>query len=61
MAKYIVWNDGGGIYTLGISPGTVIRNNIVHDVIPTRLMPQDGTGSIMTKARPAPGVPKRRR
>ncbi len=38
------FSDGGGIYTLGVSPGTVIRGNVVHDVIPTPLMPDGGTG-----------------
>lgn len=27
-------NDGGAIYTLGTSPGSVIRNNLLHDVWP---------------------------
>ena len=38
------FSDGGGIYTLGISPGTAIRNNVVHDVVPTPLMPVGGCG-----------------
>lgn len=26
-------NDGGGIYTLGKSPGTVIENNVIHNIV----------------------------
>ena len=29
-------SDGGGIYTLGPQPGTVIRNNVFHDIFPYR-------------------------
>jgi len=27
-----VLEDGGGIYSLGLTPGSVIRNNLVHDI-----------------------------
>ena len=29
-----MFNDGAGIYTLQFNPGTVIRNNLIHDVHP---------------------------
>lgn len=32
-------SDGGGIYTLGVQPGAVLRNNIIHDVWPYRGSP----------------------
>lgn len=35
-----VLEDGGGIYTLGLTPGSVIRNNLVHDIG----TPPDGVG-----------------
>ena len=35
-----VLEDGGGIYSLGLTPGSVIRNNLVHDVG----TPPDGVG-----------------
>ena len=31
-----VLSDGGGIYLLGVSPGTVVRNNWISDLVPYR-------------------------
>ena len=35
-------NDGGGIYTMGDSPGTIIEHNLVHDIY--SLKPKDAAG-----------------
>jgi hypothetical protein len=32
-------SDGGAIYTLGVSHGSVIRNNLLHDIFPYREPP----------------------
>ncbi|MDP2934276.1 MAG: right-handed parallel beta-helix repeat-containing protein, partial [bacterium] len=28
-------NDGAGIYIVGNQPGTIVRNNVIHDVVKT--------------------------
>jgi len=28
-----VLSDGGGIYTLGLQPGSVLRGNVIHDIL----------------------------
>ena len=48
-----VLGDMGGIYTLGISPGTVIRNNVFHDVYSpgigggTGIYPDEGSSELL--------------
>jgi len=48
-----VLGDMGGIYTLGVSPGTVIRNNIFHDVFSpgigggTGIYPDEGSSHVL--------------
>jgi hypothetical protein len=48
-----VLGDMGGIYTLGISPGTVIRNNVFHDIYSpgigggTGIYPDEGSSNLL--------------
>ncbi len=48
-----VLGDMGGIYTLGVSPATVLRNNVVHDVYSpgigggTGIYPDEGSTGIL--------------
>jgi hypothetical protein len=39
-------NDGGGIYVSGDQPGTLIRNNYVHDILGTKFHVRKGDGTI---------------
>jgi hypothetical protein len=47
---WAVLSDMGGIYTLGASEGTVIGNNIFHDISP---IPTAAGACTRTKAAPA--------